>query len=51
MKDIEVDLASPAFKADPYPFFARLREQEPVCRVALPGGQAAWLIKIGRAHV
>ncbi len=44
MKDIEVDLASPAFKADPYPFFARLREQEPVCRVALPGGQAAWLI-------
>jgi len=44
MKDIEVDLASPEFKADPYPFFARLREQAPVCRVVLPGGQAAWLI-------
>jgi len=44
MKDIEVDLASPKFKADPYPFFARLREQAPVCRVALPGGQPAWLI-------
>jgi cytochrome P450 len=44
MKNIEVDLASPEFKADPYPFFARLREQAPVCRVALPGGQAAWLI-------
>jgi len=35
MKDIEVDLASPEFKADPYPFFARLREQAPVCRVTL----------------
>ncbi len=44
MDDIEVDLASPRFKADPYPFFARLREEAPVCRVALPGGQGAWLI-------
>jgi cytochrome P450 len=44
MKDIEVDLASPEFKADPYPFFARLRETAPVCRVTLPGRQAAWLI-------
>ncbi len=44
MKDVEVNLASPRFKADPYPFFARLREEAPVCRVALPGGQAAWLI-------
>ena len=44
MKDIEVDLASPEFKADPYPFFARLRETTPVCRVILPGRQAAWLI-------
>lgn len=44
MKDIEVDLASPEFKADPYPFFARLRETAPVCRVILPGRQTAWLI-------
>ncbi len=44
MKDIAVDLASPEFKADPYPFFARLRESSPVCRVALPGRQTAWLI-------
>ncbi len=44
MKDIEVDLASPEFKADPYPFFARLREEAPVCRVALAGGQSAWLL-------
>jgi cytochrome P450 len=44
MNDIEVDLASPEFKADPYPFFARLRETAPVCRVTLPGRQTAWLI-------
>jgi len=44
MKDIEVDLASPDFKADPYPFFARLRETAPVCRVMLPGRQTAWLL-------
>jgi len=44
MKDIEVDLASPEFKADPYPFFACLRETAPVCRVILPGRQTAWLI-------
>ena len=44
MKDIEVDLASPGFKADPYPFFERLRETAPVCRVMLPGRQTAWLL-------
>jgi cytochrome P450 len=44
LKDVEVDLASPEFKADPYPFFARLRETAPVCRVTLPGRQTAWLI-------
>jgi cytochrome P450 PksS len=44
MKDIEVDLASPEFKADPYPFFARLREMAPACRVTLPGRQSAWLL-------
>jgi cytochrome P450 len=44
MKDIEVDIASPEFKANLYPFFARLRETAPVCRVILPGRQTAWLI-------
>jgi cytochrome P450 PksS len=44
MEDIEVDLVSPEFKADPYPFFARLRETAPVSRVTLPGRQTAWLI-------
>src|SRR5436853_7034308 len=39
-----VDIASATFKADPFPFYARLRKEAPVCRVALPGGGAAWLI-------
>jgi cytochrome P450 PksS len=39
-----VDLASPAFKADPYPFYARLRAEEPVCSVVLPDKQVVWLI-------
>src|SRR4051794_31510968 len=40
----EVDVASPAFKADPHPFYARLRAESPVHRVRLPDGQTAWLI-------
>ena len=39
-----IDISSPEFKADPYPFYARLREEAPVFRAALPGGQAAWLV-------
>ena len=39
-----VDLASPAFKADPYPFYARLRAEEPVCPVVLPDKQIVWLV-------
>ena len=35
---------TPEFKANPYPFYARLRETEPVRRVTLPDGQRAWLI-------
>jgi cytochrome P450 PksS len=38
------DIASPEFKADPYPFYARLRAESPVFRVELPTGQPAWLI-------
>src|SRR6185312_12516514 len=30
--------------ADPFPFYARLRAEEPVSRVTLPDGQIAWLI-------
>jgi cytochrome P450 PksS len=39
-----VDLASPAFKADPFPFYARLRAEAPVSLVALPSGIRPWLV-------
>jgi cytochrome P450 PksS len=41
---VSIDIASPEHKADPYPFYARLREEEPVYRVSLRGGQSAWLV-------
>lgn len=37
------DLARPSFKADPYPFYARLRREEPVCRISAVFVQA-WLV-------
>jgi cytochrome P450 len=40
----DVNIASPAFKANPYPFYARLRAEAPVCPVVLPDKQVAWLI-------
>jgi cytochrome P450 len=39
-----VNLASPQFKADPYPFYARLRAEAPVFRTSLPDQRPAWLI-------
>src|SRR5712692_4040465 len=41
---MQPNLASPAFKANPYPFYSRLRAEAPVFQVSLPGGQSAWLI-------
>jgi cytochrome P450 PksS len=38
------NIASPEFKANPYPFYARLRAEAPVHRVTLPTGEIAWLI-------
>ncbi len=38
------DIASPAFKADPFPFFARLRRDDPVCAIPVPGWKEAWLV-------
>ena len=38
------DLASPWFKADPYPFYARLRAEAPVWRTKLPDKRTAWLV-------
>ena len=37
------DLASPRFKANPYPFYARLRAEAPVCRTTFLR-QQAWLV-------
>ena len=38
------DLASPQFKANPYPFYARLRREAPVLRTTLPFWKTAWLV-------
>src|SRR5215207_9969413 len=38
------DLASPAFKANPYPFYAQLREEAPVWRTEVLNGRTAWLV-------
>lgn len=37
------DLARPEFKANPYPFYARLRREEPVCRISA-AFMNAWLV-------
>ena len=34
-----VNIASPEFKANPYPFYARLRAEAPVHRMTLPTGE------------
>ena len=38
------DFSSPAFKADPYPFYARLRAEAPVFRARLSFWLSAWLV-------
>jgi cytochrome P450 len=39
-----VNIAGPEFKANPFPYYARLRDESPVCRVTLPTKEPAWLI-------
>lgn len=39
-----VNLASPEFKANSYPFYARLRAESPVCAVTLSDKRTAWLV-------
>jgi cytochrome P450 len=40
-----LDITSPEFKANPYPFYARLRAETPVHHIAIPSMRgAAWLI-------
>jgi cytochrome P450 PksS len=38
------DISSAKFKADPYPFYARLRAEAPVHPVVLPDKRTAWLV-------
>jgi cytochrome P450 PksS len=38
------DLASPRFKANPHPFYARLRADAPVWRTTLADKRVAWLV-------
>ncbi len=40
----EVDILSPQFKANPFPFFAKLRLEQPVYRTALPDKTQVWLV-------
>lgn len=39
-----VNIASPQFKTNPYPFYARLRAEAPVYRIVLPTREPAWLV-------
>jgi cytochrome P450 PksS len=39
-----VNIADPHFKADPFPFYARLRAEAPVYRTTLPTREPAWLV-------
>ncbi|MEV2250326.1 cytochrome P450 [Streptomyces sp. NPDC050147] len=39
-----LDPADPAFARDPYPYYARLRDQGPAVRVPLANGTHAWLV-------
>jgi cytochrome P450 PksS len=38
------DFKSPRFKANPYPLYARLREEAPVFRIKVPGNEVGWLV-------
>lgn len=42
--DLKVNIASREFRANPFPFYARLRAEAPVFRTTLPDKQSAWLI-------
>ena len=39
-----MDIVSPNFKANPFPIFARLRAEEPVCSTKLPDKTRVWLL-------
>jgi cytochrome P450 PksS len=39
-----INIASPEFKANPFPFYARLRAEAPISRTIMPTGEPSWLI-------
>lgn len=39
-----VDTGSREFNANPFPFYARLRAEAPVCRIPLRTGETAWFV-------
>src|SRR5438045_8756085 len=41
---VPVDVTDATFKANPFPFYAQLRDEAPVFPVKLPTKQRAWLI-------
>ena len=41
---VDVDISGAAHKADPFPLYAKLRAEMPVCQVPMPAGQTAWLV-------
>jgi cytochrome P450 len=43
-QSLPLDLASPAFKANPYTFYAQLRAREPVYQFSTSQGQSTWLL-------
>jgi cytochrome P450 len=40
----QVNILSPDFKSNPFPLLARLRAEQPVCRVTLPDKTPVWLV-------
>ena len=40
----DVNIASSEFKADPFPFYARLRSEAPVYQTKLPDRRNVWLV-------
>jgi cytochrome P450 len=42
--DLNVNIAASEFKADPFPYYRRMREVAPVHRVKLPDGKPAWMV-------
>ncbi|MCI0363359.1 MAG: cytochrome P450, partial [Phycisphaerales bacterium] len=39
-----MNILSPEFKANPFPILARLRAEQPVCRITLPDKTPVWLV-------